>query len=168
MKDWLKGQPPTAVLLVSASILLAAGSVWVQNLNPPNELSESILQGLTFLTGTAGTFIAGKAGAEEAGKAFVRPHAGSAFRRVLNLYTALGRQRQAIVAEHQALLTAAGDDGMVSMDQVAASFRALELMVVEQSSTANDAMEDWRSLVPEQVEEVEAAARERERELGDG
>jgi hypothetical protein len=48
---------------------------------------------------------------------------------------------------------------MLLFEHARGSLMALDLMVVEQISTADDALEDWRDLVPDEVAAIEAAAR---------
>jgi hypothetical protein len=46
----------------------------------------------------------------------------------------------------------------VVIEHIDSSLDVLAAQVLEQIGTANDAMEDWRDLVPEEVAEIEAQA----------
>ena len=55
-----------------------------------------------------------------------------------------------------------GDPQMIAFEHARASLMLLEHMVVEQIGTVDDALEDWRDLVPEEVAAIEEAAQRRE------
>lgn len=154
---------PGLTLLVSG--VLAVVTVLVGTQAEPNKLATALLQGITLVLSTAGSFVLGKAASREAAREVIRPHARSAFRRVQNLYMALGRQRQALNTEQirlARLCVETGDGENLAFEHVRGSMLALEYMVVEQISTADDALEDWRDLVPDEVAAIEAEARRRE------
>ena len=52
-------------------------------------------------------------------------------------------------------------DATVDVLHVEAQLDVLDVQVVGDLATANDAMEDWRDLVPDEVEKLEAIARSR-------
>ena len=71
----------------------------------------------------------------------IRPHARAAFRRVTALYQSL--YRLSIRIEQ---LKDEKPDNRLDLIQV---------LVDEQIATGQDAMEDWRDIVPEEVEQIE-------------
>jgi hypothetical protein len=154
--------------LIVASVALAVITVVVSTQREPSKLAIGLLQGITLVFGTVGSFVLGKDASREAAQALIRPHARSAFRRVQNLYRALGRQQQAIRDEQYRLANLRGQSGgeTVIFEQARASLATLEYMVVEQISTADDALEDWRDLVPDEVAAIEAEGRKREESDG--
>ena len=83
----------------------------------------------------------GKNAALEAARSLIRPHALSAFRRVYNLYDSLYRLSVRIEE-----LKERGPDYRLDLVQA---------LVDEQFTTGRDALEDWRDIVPEEVEEIE-------------
>lgn len=117
-------------------------------------LESIFLQVFALLTGLAGSFIFGRQSASEAARAIIRPHARSAFRRLLSLYSSL--RRVAVTIER-----------CESPTEYSTTLATLEAIVVEQLATADDALEDWVDIVPEDIEEL----RERlstEETMGDG
>ena len=68
----------------------------------------------------------------------MEPHARSAFRRLISLYNGLSRVARAIAGTE--------DD--------AVKLKIIEAIVVEQISTADDALADWEDVVPEAVAEI--------------
>lgn len=145
--------------------VLAAATVYVGTLDDPSPVFAGVLQAITMALGLWGSFLFGKDSSRRAAEEIVRPHARSAFRRVRNLYLALGRQRQAIAAEQSRLdeLSVDGDgSAFVALEHVRMSLQALDYIVTEQISTADDALEDWRDLVPDEVKAIEDEAKRRE------
>lgn len=156
--------PWAALLLVLASAALAIVTVLVAVQEKPNKLATGILQAVTMVLGVVGSFILGRDQSREAAREIVRPHAKSAFRRTANLYGALGRQQRAIASQREALAavsTGGAGAEKVALAHVMFSLQGLELMVLEQIKTADDAMEDWRDLVPDEVKAIEEQARDR-------
>ena len=71
----------------------------------------------------------------------IKPHARSAFRRVTALYQSLYRLSNRIEE-----LNRENPDNRLEL---------IQALVHEQIATGQDAMEDWRDIVPEDVEEIE-------------
>jgi hypothetical protein len=153
-----------AFWMIMLSVVLGGVTVWVGTQKNPSGLAVALLQGITLVFGTVGAFVLGKDASSAAARELVRPHARSAFRRVQNLYRGLSRQQEVIALEQMRLreVSELNDDGMIPFEQARASLFALGYMVIEQISTADDALEDWRDLVPDEVEAIEAAGRRRE------
>ena len=108
-------------------------------------LESTLWQIFAFVGGLAGSFIFGRQSAREVSKEMIKPHARSAFRRLLSLYHSLSRAATAI--ESAQILDSYEDDRV--------ALARLEEIITEQLSTADDALEDWRDIVPEDVEELE-------------
>ncbi len=68
----------------------------------------------------------------------MEPHARSAFRRLISLYEGLSRVANVI--------------GEPKVDEV--KLKVIRAIVVEQISTADDALADWEDVVPEAVAEI--------------
>jgi signal transduction histidine kinase len=92
----------------------------------------------------------------------MRASARSAFRRVTRLYEAFGRLVDSIEDRRQLLQEQLVSSNPNDLHSVEAALDLLRVQVTEQLGTANDAMDDWRDLVPDQVEELERRARERQ------
>ena len=134
---------PALLLLFSigASIIFA----YTATKRTLSGLESALWQIFVFAGGLVGSFIFGRQSAREAAREMIKPHARSAFRRLLSLYHSLSRAATAIES--------AQISGSHENDQVALA--RLEEIITEQLSTADDALEDWRDIVPEDVEELE-------------
>lgn len=107
------------------------------------DLESILFQVFTLGTGIAASYILGKQSAQSAAQDVIKPHARSSFRRILSLYEGLSRLALSIVEIRN------------NSKNPPTHLDVLEAIVVEQISTADDAIEDWRDLVPEEVEEIE-------------
>jgi hypothetical protein len=90
----------------------------------------------------------------------MRARARPAFRRTVRQFEGHGR----VVAQADELLAkllAEAVDGKVDILLVTAAINTLSVQVSEQIGTANDAMEDWRDLAPDDVAELEERVRQR-------
>lgn len=142
---------------------LAAATVVVTAQPQPNRLAAGLLQGFTLILGIGTSYLFGLASAKSAAEEMVRPHARSAFRRVVALFQAFKRLGNSIGARTAVLEAIAEDhDGMVPIDHVRGAMDFLLMQVFEQTGTAGDAIEDWRDLVPSEVAAIEAQAKERQ------
>ena len=83
-----------------------------------------------------------KESAKETAREIIKPHARSAFRRLVALYKSLSRLAYAI----QTAKEAAPDN-----PQAMAILDRLDAIVTEQIGTADDALEDWNDVVPEEL-----------------
>lgn len=122
-------------------------------------LESTLLQALSLLAGFAGSYLFGMISARDTAQDIIKPHARSAFRRVLYLYTSLSRLARAI------------DRARASGAEAGSTFThldTLQAIVFEQIATAGDSLEDWRDIVPEDVAEVEGRLRRGEPLLGSG
>ena len=119
-------------------------------------LEAVLLQSFGLGAGILGSFIFGRQSAGKAAREMVKPHSRSAFRRVLSLYQSLSRL--ASVIENAKYFSS-------KLDELNNSnygyLPVLEAIVTEQLSTANDALEDWRDLIPEDIQELERRIKER-------
>jgi hypothetical protein len=153
--SWGRGQwlVATAVVLAIAAVIVGvAGDL----------LALAILQAITLVFSVYGSYVLGQVSARQAAQDLVRPHARSAFRRMLNLYAALGRLHTEVGQQLTRLTTLTSmDDKTLNFEHVRASLMLLEAVVIEQIATGEDAIEDWRDLVPNEVAEIELKARER-------
>ena len=106
---------------------------------------ESVLwQSFTLVAGFVGSFIFGRQSAHEAAKELIKSHARSAFRRLSSLYLSLSQVADAIESSHD----------FESREDYQVTLAKLEAFVFNQLATADDALEDWRDIVPEDVEEL--------------
>ena len=106
---------------------------------------ESVLLQIIFLAiGSSISFFAGQQSAQKAAREIIKPHARSAFRRLLSLYRSLS---WAVTEVESSQSSKSDEDYQVVLAR-------LEAIVIEQLATADDALEDWRDIVPEDVEEL--------------
>ena len=131
------------VLLILISLGVAIYFAYVTTTRTLTGLESFLLQIFTLVTGLVGSFIFGRQSAREAAKEIVRPHVRSAFRRLLSLYQSLSQVAQDIESSKDCRYI--GDYRII--------LARLEASVREQLATADDALEDWRDIVPEDVEE---------------
>lgn len=143
-------------IAVWALILVAVGAsclfAVVASRRPLTSLEAVLLQAFTLGAGLVGSFLFGRQSARATATELVKPHARSAFRRLLSLYESLGRLFQAIEGARRQEEPQSGGGSRLDV---------LQVIVVEELATANDALEDWRDLIPEDVAELDRRLRER-------
>jgi len=145
--------------LVGLAVLASVATVVVSAYRPLTPLEASLFQVISLGLGIAGSFWFGIA----ATSGSPPPTARSAFRRVVSLYEGLGRINAAIVERGQRLNTLANSD-VVQMSQVEDALALLYAQVTEQISTADDSVEDWRDLAPDDVARLRKRAADRDGE----
>ena len=134
---------PALLLLFSIGISIILAYTATQR--TLSGLESALSQIFAFAGGLVGSFIFGRQSAREAAREMIKPHARSAFRRLLSLYHSLSRAATTIEA---AQISDSHENDQVALAR-------LEEIIAEQLSTADDALEDWRDIVPEDVGEVE-------------
>ena len=132
------------VLLILISLGVAVYFAYVTTTRTLTGLESFLLQIFTLVTGLVGSFIFGRQSAREAARDIIKPLARSAFRRLLSLYLSLSRVANIL----------ASSQDFESREDYEVMHAKLEGIVVEQLTTAGDALEDWRDIVPEDVEEL--------------
>jgi hypothetical protein len=135
------------VILVTIAVVVAILFSIIASYRDLTGLENVLLQVFSLGIGLIGSYVLGRESAREAAREFVKPHARSAFRRLLSLYRSLSRLALAI----QAARPINKSDPMTS-----SILDKLEGIVIEQIATADDALEDWRDIVPEDVQELRA------------
>lgn len=138
--------------LVAGSIAVSAFFVVVSSLRDLTALESTLLQVFSIGLGLAGSFIIGREGSKEAAADLIKPHAKSAFRRVLSLYNSLSRLATAIEIQKEQL---------TNNKAAQHSLEKLQGIVIEQISTADDALEDWKDIIPEELDKVKLTAEAR-------
>ena len=142
MKKFERFVPYFLILIYLGVAGLFSYTATTRTLTP---LESVILQLFALLTGLGGSFIFGRQSAREAAREIIKPHARSAFRRLLSLYQSLSRVADVIESSQNS----------ESPEENQATLAKLEAIVVEQLSSADDAIEDWRDIVPEDVKELD-------------
>jgi len=130
-------------LLVSAFLIVGL-SVYTSSQRNLTSLENTLLQIFALGLGLIGSFIFGKQSAKEAARELIKPHARSAFRRLISLYESLSRVGYEI-EKHQSTNSNSSEGHTMAK---------LEAIVIEQLATADDALEDWNDIVPDEVSEL--------------
>jgi len=136
-----KGEHWLPALLIAVAFIIAAFSIYIATQRTLTSLESTLLQAFSLACGLIGSFYFGKQSAAEAAKEIIKPHARSAFRRLISLYESLSRVGAEI-------------EGSKGNQSESITIAKMEAIVVEQLATADDALEDWRDIVPEEVEEL--------------
>ena len=133
-----------AALLILVALGISAFVIYITTQRTLNSIEGILWQVFVLTAGLAGSFIFGRQSAPEAAKEIIKPHARKAFRRLVSLYRSLSRAANVIKS--------AQDDESLENQQV--TLAKLDVIVTEQLATADDALEDWNDIVPEDVEEL--------------
>lgn len=142
MKDLIIANYKFLIILIVLVVLL--GLVYIIADTPLTDLENVLLQIIFLAIGCSVSFFVGKKSVEKAAKEIIKPHARSAFRRLIFLYLTLRRAAAAIEsAQHSE-----------SQENYQVILARLEEIVTAQLLTADDALEDWNDIVPEDVEEL--------------
>ena len=133
-----------ATLLVFVAVGISVFMIYITTQRTLSPVESILWQVFVLTAGLAGSFIFGRQSASEAAKEIIKPHARKAFRRLVSLYQSLSRA--AIV------IKSAQDDESPENQRV--TLAKLDAIVTEQLVTADDALEDWNDIVPEDVVEL--------------
>ncbi len=133
-----------ASLLVLVALGISVLVVYTTTTRTLTAVESTIWQVFVLTAGLAGSFIFGRQSAREAAREMIKPHAKSAFRRLVSLYESLSR------ASNEIELTESSE----SSEDIRVTIAKLDAIVTEQLNAADDALEDWRDIVPEDVEEL--------------
>ena len=134
-----------SVVLIVISIFVAVAMIIVSSTRDFTSLETTLFQVLALGAGLSGSFLFGRSSAEKMAQNLVQLHARPAFRRVLNLYDSLYRLSLRI-GEFR--------EGGSSIE-----LEVVQAIVDKQIITGESALEDWRDIAPEVVEEWEILRR---------
>jgi hypothetical protein len=133
----------TGIILIIASIAVSITFGITASKRPLTQLEMVSFQAITLIFSISGAFIFGRQSAMQAAREIIKPHARSAFRRLLSLYTSLSRLATTITNARSAQPM----KNSPILDK-------LEAIVTEQIVTADDALKDWEDIVPDDVDEI--------------
>ncbi len=120
-------------LLITVS-LVVLGAFWqVANTRSYTDLESYFLQISIALVGIAVSFYSGRLSVREAAREIIRPHARSAFRRLVSLYRSISEVGRIIESSRNT----------ESLDNYKMILAELKGIVFWQLVTADDALEDW-------------------------
>lgn len=103
-----------------------------------------VMQAFSLLAALGSSYLFSRQGTEKLAKEMFAPHARSAFRRIVSLYRGVSHMAQIVDSEK---------DDRIKDDN--SRLIAIKTIALEQIQTANDALEDWREVIPDAVEELE-------------
>ena len=135
------------VLLISMSVVGFSAFAYVATTRPLTDLESVFLQVFSALTGFIGTFMIGRKSARNAAIEVIKPHARSAFRRLLSQYQSLHRMATIIESAQSSEMPDQDKQVLARLGEIA----------IAQISTADDALADWEDIVPEDVKELRQA-----------
>lgn len=131
-------------LLLLFSIVISVILAYTATRRPLSGLESTLWQIFVFAAGLAGSFIFGRRSAREAAREMIKPHARSAFRRLIFLYLTLRRAATVVeLAQHSE-----------SQENYQVVLARLEEIITAQLMTADNALDDWNDIVPEDVKEL--------------
>ena len=130
--------PYVVLLLLSVFVLVF---IWLISLRDPTTFESLLFQLIVLVIGLLGSYIFGKNSARAGALEVVRPHARSAFRRVRALYLSLYLLSERIE----------------EMKEEKPDYRLdiIQALVHEHIRTGQDALEDWRDIIPVEIKEIE-------------
>lgn len=131
-----------AIAFLVVSFIFGGFFVYTVTQRTLTGLESVLLQLFILASGLIGSFIFGKQSAEKAAKEMIKPHARSAFRRLISLYRGLSRIATVIA------------NNSSSDSETEFTIAKIEEIVISQISTADDALKDWEDVVPEDVKEL--------------
>ena len=132
-------------LLITVS-LVVLGAFWqVANTRSYTDLESYFLQISVALVGIAISFYSGRLSVREAAREIIKPYARSAFRRLVSLYRSISEVGRTIESSRN----------IESLDNYKMILAELKGIVFWQLVTADDALEDWKDIVPEEVKKLD-------------
>lgn len=134
-------EPWVPLFLIAVAFIVSGFSVYVSTYRPLSSFENTLLQAFSIALSVSGSFLFGKQSAVDAARQIIKPHARSAFRRLMSLYRSLSRVADEIERASERR----------SREITIAKLKAI---VLEKLATADDALEDWGDIVPEEVEEL--------------
>lgn len=135
--------------LVAVFVITAIAFVILNFFRSASPVEDTLFQVLISGIGLLGSYIFGRNSARAAALEVIKPHARAAFRRVLALYNSLYRLSEKIEELKQ--------------ERPDHRLELIQALVNEHIATGKDAPEDWRDIVPEEVEEIERRNERNER-----
>lgn len=133
------------ILLILISLGTTSTFAYVATTRTLTSFESILLQAFALAMGILGSFIFGRQAAGKAAREIIKPHARSAFRRLMSLYSSLHRVASIIDLAHDPEIRRDDREILATLGAIA----------TEQLEAIDDALEDWRDLVPEDVEELD-------------
>lgn len=141
----IKKETIWGIILIVGSIAVSSIFIITVSKRPLTQLEMVFFQVIILCLSLSGAFIFGRQSAMQAAREIIKPHARSAFRRLLSLFYGLSRLATAIENARSSELIK--NDPIIILDK-------LEALVTEHIFTADDALKDWEDIVPDDVDEI--------------
>jgi len=132
------------VLLFAVSAIIVFIFIYSSAMRELTTLENLMFQVIVLATSISGSVVLGRKLEQKEVGEIIKPYARPAFRKVMYLYGGLSR----VAKEIQKGLDRPDDNSNNTLV-------VLKALVYEQICTVDDAMEDWRDIIPEDVEELE-------------
>jgi hypothetical protein len=139
----------TLPVLVALAILVSVVFILVATQRDLTPLENTLLQVFSLGLGLIGSYVLGQESARDSAQQIIKPHARSAFRRLVSLTQSLARLVQTIQSIR---------NGAAQNAQAVILLDRLEGIVIEQIATAADALEDWRDVLPEDFKALQSGS----------
>ncbi len=152
-----KRRIPWKLLLTLAAAILFLPFVLVATQRALSNLELVLLQAAATAVGVYASFASGRASVEATTNEFMRGRARTAIRRLILIYSGIGRIAGEI--EHQRQMNHSGAETDGESGALTAALDVIAARVSEQLATADNAIDEWRDLAPSDVEELEERAR---------
>ena len=134
------------IVLILGLVALLTPFVPVTFTRDFTSLENLLLQIISLTTGLVGSYIFGRQSAREAAKEVLKPHARNAARHLISLYKSVSRARAA---------AAIGLPQRVESHENYYIIRGYLIAIfTEQLATADDALENWRDILEEELEDL--------------
>jgi hypothetical protein len=158
--------PWRAVLAALGLVLLLVATIVVTGNEKASELEKGLLNFIFFVFAAGLAVYLGRESLSREASEMLRPHGRKAVRRIVALGRGIGTFSTVIETERE-LIASRSKGESVDIVTVERAFDILESHVGEQLGTVGDAIEDWRDVVPDEVQALERKSMEVERSNGE-
>lgn len=147
-------------------VLGAVADVWVKvelagSARDPSRTEVALVEILSLAIAVLLAFLFGYAYSASAATSKLRAQGRASFRRLQNLFAAIQALGTSLASERASLeeISASSGDAVPSREMTR-TLEVFELHYLYQVRTATDVMEDWRDIVPEEVDDLERRSEE--------
>jgi hypothetical protein len=153
--------PWRPIAAVVGLLILFALTVAVTANEHASELSKGLLQFIFFVAAAGLAVDLGRQSLKRGTTDVLKPHGRKAVRRIVRLGQGIGSFSTTIATQRDLMRQRGAEQGgAVEVFEVEGAFEMLEAHVAAQLGIVEDAIEDWRDVVPAEVEAIESRARE--------
>lgn len=142
-----------------ALVALLALTILITGDEESTKLENGLLQFISFVITVAISVGIGYFSAKEQGRGILKPHGRKSVRRIVNLGDGVRAFGTTIETERARFKHRSDQDGHIDVFEVERTLDVLYGQLEGQIRTVNDAIEDWRDVVPEDVAAIEERAK---------